>query len=61
MQRREIRDSAQMRDAAAMHDGRADVVDELILDQMFAIPDRVEGLAHRERRHRMLPDQFEDF
>ena len=46
---------------STVHDGRADVVDELIFDEMFAIPDRIEGLAHGERRHRMLADQLERF
>ena len=28
---------------------------------MFAVPDRVEYLAYRERRHRMIADEFEAF
>ena len=57
MQRREVRDAPHVRDAAAVHDGRADVVDELVLDEVLAVPDRVEHLAHRERRHRVLADR----
>ena len=30
---------------------QADVVDELVLDEMFAVPDAVEHFAHGERRH----------
>src|SRR6478736_2673052 len=51
--------AASMRDSATMDDGGADVVDELIFDQVFAVPDRVEDFTHRERRHRMLADEFE--
>ncbi len=36
----ETGDAAQMGDAAGMHDGGADMVDELFLDQLLAVPDR---------------------
>ncbi len=48
-----------VRDAARVHDGRADVIDELILDQVLAIPDRVEHLADGQRRNRVLSNQLE--
>src|SRR3546814_9753483 len=56
---REIGDAAQMGDAAGMDDGGADIVDQLVLDQLAAIPDGVEDLTDRERGHRMLADQAE--
>ena len=39
--------------------GRADIVDQLLLDQLLAVPDRVEDLADRERRRGVLADQAE--
>ena len=54
------RDPAQMSDAAGMHHGRADVVDQLLLDQLLAVPDAVEHFADRQRRRRVLADQPED-
>ena len=48
-----------MRDAARADYRAADEVDQLVLDQILRIPDRVEDFADRQRRHRMLPDQFE--
>ena len=52
-------DLAQVGDAAGVHDRGADVVDELLLDQLLAVVDRVEHLADRERRRRVLADQPE--
>src|SRR5688572_2606054 len=46
-----------MRDATCMHDSRADIVDELILNQILAIPDGVEDLTDGERRNGVLADQ----
>ncbi|ABA53425.1 hypothetical protein BURPS1710b_A0511 [Burkholderia pseudomallei 1710b] len=57
--RRVIGDAAHVRDAARVHDRRADVVDQLIADQVLAIPDRIEDLADRERRRRVAADQPE--
>jgi hypothetical protein len=48
-----------VRDAAAVHDRRADVVDELVLDQVLAVPDRVEHFADRERSDGVLADDLE--
>ena len=54
-----VGDPPQMRDAAGMHDGCANVIDQLFLNQGFAIPDRIEYLAHRQRRDGVLADQAE--
>ena len=48
-----------MRDAARMHHGGADVIDQLILDQVPAVPDRIEHFSDRDGCHGMLPDQPE--
>ena len=50
---------AQVRDAARVHDRRPDVVDQLLADQLLAVVNRREHLAHRQRRRRVLPDQAE--
>ena len=55
----EVRDLAQMADAAGMDHGGADIVDQLVLDQFAAIMDRVEDLAHGQRRGGVLADQLE--
>ena len=47
------------RDAAGVHDRRADVVDELLLDELLAVVDAVEDLADRDRRRGVLADQAE--
>ncbi len=52
VQRGEVGDAAQVRDAAGVHDGGADVVDQLLLDQLLAVPDGVEHLAHRDAASR---------
>ena len=51
---REVRDPAHVRDAAGVHDGRADEVDQLAFDELLAVPDRIEDLTDRERRDGML-------
>lgn len=51
----------QLRNAARSNDGAADIVDQLVLDQILGVPDRVEDLAHGKRRDGMLADQLEDF
>jgi hypothetical protein len=60
VQRREVRDAPHVRDAAAVHDGRADVVDELVLDQVLAVPDRIEHFADGEWRHVCLRTSSKD-
>src|SRR6185295_14510639 len=59
MKRREIRDAPHVRDAARVHDGRADVVDELRFDEVLAIPDGIEHLAYCKRRHGVAADDLE--
>src|SRR4051812_23638381 len=54
-----IRDAAQMCYATAVHDGSTKVIDQLILDEMFAVPNRVEYLTDSERRNRVLSNPFE--
>ena len=56
---REGEDPAQVRDAAGVRNGGADVVDEPFGDQLLAVPDRVEHLAHRDGRGGVLADQAE--
>ena len=56
---RERRDLPQVADAAAVHDGHADVVDQLLFDELRAVVDRVEHLADRNRRRRVLADGAE--
>ena len=43
----------------AVHDGHADVVDQLLFDQLRAVVDRVEHFADRDRRRRVLADGAE--
>src|SRR5690606_27941567 len=59
MERSKVRQATHVRDAAGMHDRGADVVNELPLDQLLAIPNGVEHLAHRERRDRVTSNHFE--
>jgi len=55
----QIGNQPQVRDAARMRDRGANVVDELLLDQIFAVPNAVENFAHCQRRGGVLPDEFE--
>ena len=57
--RGEIEDALQPGDAARVDGGDADVVDQLFGDQLLAVPDRVEDLAQRDGRGRVLADQAE--
>src|SRR5689334_3943726 len=50
-----------MGDATGPDDRHPDVVDELILDQVLAVPDRIENFADRERRRAVLADQTKRF
>src|SRR5688572_29347110 len=59
MKRGEVRDTPHVRDAACMNDGRADEVDELLLNELFAIPDGIEHLTYRERRDSVTADNLE--
>src|SRR3546814_17284693 len=42
-------DLSHMRDAARVEHGRADIVDQPVLDQMLAVPDRAANLPDRKR------------
>ena len=53
------RDAAQMGNAARMHHGGADIVDQLLFDQLFTVPDRIENFADSNWRGGVLPDQPE--
>src|SRR5207244_11478473 len=44
-------------DLTAMHDRRANVIDQLLANQLLAIKDGVEDFADRKRRYRMLANQ----
>jgi hypothetical protein len=59
VERRQVGDAPQVRDAAGVDHRGADVVDELVLDQVLAVPDGVEHLAHGQRRGGVLADQAE--
>ena len=50
---------AQVADAPRVNDRRADVIDELFLNEPVAIVNRREHFADRERRRRVLADESE--
>src|SRR5512147_287904 len=52
-----VEDAPQVCDAAGVSHRHPDVIDELLADQLLAVPDRIEHLAHRDGSSRMLPDQ----
>ena len=52
----ELEDAPEVGYPAGVDDVGADVVDELLGDQLLAVPDGVEELPHRERRGGVLPD-----
>src|SRR5260370_38748142 len=54
-------DLSQMTDPTRVHDCGPDVIDELLLNELMAIVDRVEDFADRDGRRRVLPDQSERF
>ena len=55
----EVGDLHEVRQATGVDDGRADVVDQLLLDQLMTVEDRVEHLAHGQRRRGVPPDETE--
>ena len=57
----QIGNDAQMRDTTRMCDGGADVIDELLFDQIFAIPHRVENFAHGQWCGGVIPNELERF
>src|SRR5947208_3078244 len=52
-------DLFEMRDASGMDNRRADVVDELFLNQNVAVVDRVKYLSHGQRSGSVTPDDPE--
>ena len=50
-----------MGDAASPYDRGANIVDQLVLDQILGIPDAVEYFPHGQRRNGVLADQLERF
>ena len=54
-----MRDLPQVRDAPRVDDRRPDIVDELLLNELLAVENGIEHLAHRNRRRRMLANQAE--
>ena len=59
MHLRQVRDFSQVSDASRVNDRGPDVVDELLLNELLTIEDRVEHLADGNRRGRVLADQPE--
>src|SRR2546430_1709225 len=59
MHLREVRDLPQVRDAAGMNDGCPNVIDELLLNELLTVENRVEHLSDGNRRRRVLADQPE--
>ncbi len=57
--RGEIGDATQMRHPTRADDRHADIVDQLVLDQVLAVPQRIEDFTDSQRRRRMLTDQLE--
>ena len=55
----QVRDLSQVADAAGMNHRRTDVVDELFLDELLAVVNRIEDLTHGERRRGVLADDPE--
>src|SRR5579884_2247143 len=53
----EIRNFPQMRDSACMHDRRANEIDQLLLNELLAIENRIEYLPYGQRRGRVLTNQ----
>src|SRR5207342_898211 len=59
MQLGQVRDLPEMTDATGPDHRRADVVDELFLNQEMAILNDIEDFAHGQRRRRVLANQAE--
>jgi len=52
---------SEMGNSASVHDGGADVVDQLLLDELLAIVNGIENLADGERRSGMAANQAKAF
>ncbi len=54
-----IKDALQVRDPARMHHSASDIVDQLLLNQIFAVPDAAENFTNSKRGCCMLADEAE--
>src|SRR5882757_8302878 len=59
VKRCEVRQASHVSDPACVHNGRPDEIDQLRFNEMLAIPDGIEDLAHRKWSHRMLANKLE--
>ena len=57
----QVGNDPQVCNATGVRDGGADVVDQLLLDEIFAVPYRVENLAHRQRCGGVMANELEGF
>ena len=57
----QVGDAPQMGDAACVCNGGTNVVDELLLDELLAVPYRVEDLAYGQWGDGVLANQAETF
>ena len=57
----QIGNDAQMGDAARVRDGGADVIDELLLNQIFAVPHSVKNFPYRQRCGGVMSNELEGF
>ncbi len=55
----QVGNDSQMRDASCMRDGGPDVIDQLLLNQIFTVPHRVKNLANCQWRGGVVTDEFE--
>src|ERR1700733_3337474 len=53
----QVGDLFQVCNSARMNDGRTDIVDQLLLDKLLAVKDRVKHFADRKRSCRVATDQ----
>ena len=61
IQFRQAGDLPQVRDSASMHNCDPDVINELLLNKLLAIVDRIEDLADRDRRSGVLANEAQTF
>src|SRR6266436_1594259 len=58
---RQAGDLSQVRNSPGMHNRRPDIVNELLLDELLAIVDRIEDFADRYRRSGVPADEAQTF
>ena len=61
VERGQVGDAPQVSDAAGVDHCAANVVDQLLLDQLLAVPDGVEHFAHGQRSRGVAADMAEGF